>query len=127
MTLKERPTHHNLGFALVQAGTVRIFRKLRVSFASRQTLRYWKQKALDPSFHSGSWGGRKWSKFSDEDMASIALLIWAKLKRQPCSRIPEFVRMLNTPPWCFGVSLSAFSLLEVVLETPGPTTVGEFK
>jgi hypothetical protein len=48
---------------------------------------YWRRKYLDPTFHSNSHGGKRWNKFSKEEVSLIRFLIWKKVRENPSLRL----------------------------------------
>jgi transposase len=55
---------------------------------------YHQKKALDPTFHPGKHGGRRYSQFSPERQAMIELFVWGKLKADPTLRVYDYVTAL---------------------------------
>jgi hypothetical protein len=45
------------------------------------TLRYWMKKRKDPSFHSGKWGGKKYTKFTPEIQAQYEATLLEEIKQ----------------------------------------------
>jgi hypothetical protein len=95
-----------LGPAFASVKSTRIFSQLNVTKASRSTIWYWRRRELDPTFHNGGWGGHRWQKFPNEVVAAISMLIWAILSINPTTKVWEYVKLLNTPPFSFGVTRS---------------------
>lgn len=50
---------------------------------NRGTVFYWTSKLLDPSFHSGTYGGARRDIFSDSERQVAFIAIWAYLKLNP--------------------------------------------
>ena len=98
--------HRLLGPAFASVKNTRIFSKLNVTKASCRTRWYWRRREIDPGFHSGGWGGHRWQKYPSSMVAAISMLIWAVLSVNPTTKVMEYVRFLNSPPYSFGVTRS---------------------
>ncbi len=82
----------------------RKLRQMGLTSASRLTLAYWKEKALNPEFHPGLWGGFRVCKYPPDVVAFISLLVWSRLRVDPCVSISELLALMNGPPNNLGVT-----------------------
>jgi len=59
-------------------------------------VRYWRQKAIDPTYKSGPVGGWRYSKFGDYDRGSIEWIVRILLQANPRFSCVHLVQWLNT-------------------------------
>jgi len=44
---------------------------------------YWEKRILNPNFHSGTWGGQRWSKFSSNQRKLLLVYLWYLVTEGP--------------------------------------------
>lgn len=67
----------------------------RITGLSEKVCRYWRQKLVDPAFHSGTRGGARHLKFDDSTQLVVDCLLWNELKREPQKILHEFADFLQ--------------------------------
>jgi len=50
---------------------------------TRNRITYWEKKALNPNWHSGTWGSYRWSKFSVPQKKMLRLYLWYLVTKAP--------------------------------------------
>jgi acetoacetate decarboxylase len=81
-------------YALGTSGSETRFRFGR-QLVTRGFARYHRAKALDPTLHNGSWGGKRRSLFNDHDQVIAELLLWNEVLAEPCRSINDYVHLVN--------------------------------
>ena len=57
---------------------------------TRGEVRYWRKKVVDPSFHSGTWGGVRTRKWTDEERWKLHYYIWEEARCHPTSCLENY-------------------------------------
>jgi hypothetical protein len=90
-----------VGMSMVEIGEVATMRRFG---CSRGFARYHGQKAVDPSFHSGKWGGAQGRRrFSDEVEQVLRFLLWQEVKADPLRTLRQFALVLQCNGWNVNV------------------------
>jgi len=62
---------------------------------TRKFVRYWAQKAEDPTFHPGTVGGARHTLFTEEGQHLVDAMLFNELRRNPRWPCREFAALLN--------------------------------
>jgi hypothetical protein len=74
---------------------------------TRKFAEYHENKLVDPTFHSGTWGGSRNRKFADPDQQIVEIALWDLVKSDP-SRLPaQFAADLNPRITATGATVNA--------------------
>jgi transposase len=56
---------------------------------------YWKRKYLDPTFHSGSWGGFRGFKFGEDGNLALHKLLWEVFEIDPNLSLGQYTELVR--------------------------------
>jgi len=81
---------------LVGSSTTSIAETQQTYGVTRGEARYYRQKVAEPTtFHPNSHGGKRYSKWNDEDKFHLHMLIWEEARANPTNSLTDYVRVLS--------------------------------
>jgi hypothetical protein len=79
---------------VLAAGHMSISAVCRRFHVTRGFVRYWLKRFLYPALHSGTWGGARRSKFTNQQLDIIFFLLFMELRANPLRPATELTRSL---------------------------------
>lgn len=95
----------------------------KFSSNSREKIRYWKKKVLQPSFHSQQLGGCRHFKFTEEEHQNFRVLLWIHAKEDPTKKLRDYQNSLEV----YGYFVSKEFIRKIFVEWKWSWRVPSYK
>jgi transposase len=80
---------------------------------SRQLVYYYQRKREDPTFHPGMWGGKRWSRLTEEEFVILETVVLACLLQNPTSTYKSLRLHIQREYHEFGKEISEHQIRSV--------------
>jgi hypothetical protein len=90
--MKRSHAHHSgdVNHVVRLSETMSVAEVARMTGKGRGFVRYWSQKAADPTFHAGDVGGAMNNVLSEADQRVVEAMLFGELRRDPARKAADF-------------------------------------